>query len=205
MTEGIKYKLYLGFNNQTLDLFSSLCQLEEAEMFEDGKPKRCLQASSPKAVNDKALPSQFEYESPDIKVLSSYGKSEVVVRGSTAIANLKSAVVMVHIYQADKGIISFAYPPVDFQDDFNFDSKLAATKYKHIAGWFLGLTVFFIVMTWGILKASKAQNQRNLEEEVATNGISMQELPSHASTVETEEETIESQFDQEEKEELWNK
>ena len=33
MTTNIDYKVYLGYNNQTLDLFSSLCQLEAADEF----------------------------------------------------------------------------------------------------------------------------------------------------------------------------
>jgi hypothetical protein len=32
MMNGVIYKVYLGYNDQTLDLFSSLCQLEETEM-----------------------------------------------------------------------------------------------------------------------------------------------------------------------------
>ena len=43
MTNGVLYKLYLGFNNKTLDMFSSLCQLEETQNvldYESGK--RCL-------------------------------------------------------------------------------------------------------------------------------------------------------------------
>lgn len=35
MSFGVMYKLYLGYNDQTLDLFSSLCQLEETEMVVD--------------------------------------------------------------------------------------------------------------------------------------------------------------------------
>lgn len=34
MLENIGYKLYLGYNSQSLDLFSSLCMLEAADAFD---------------------------------------------------------------------------------------------------------------------------------------------------------------------------
>jgi hypothetical protein len=53
MTHGVLYKLYLGFNNKTMDMFSSLCQLEEAEevLEHSNGGKRCLKVENSDIVN----------------------------------------------------------------------------------------------------------------------------------------------------------
>jgi len=44
VNEGVLYSLFLGYNDNSLDMFSSLCQLEEA-IYNPENPKRCLKTS----------------------------------------------------------------------------------------------------------------------------------------------------------------
>lgn len=116
ITSNIEYKVYLGYNNQTLDLFSSLCMLEAADEF--SKTSHNLRLLE----NQGYSKSEFEFLSPDIYVLKSDGaNSSVVVRGNDAFKNLKNAVVMAHVYRKGAEPIALVYAPISFDEVLDYD------------------------------------------------------------------------------------
>ena len=106
----IDYKVYLGYNNQTLDMFSSLCQLEAAEQFSATSHNlRILEAKEIETA-------EFELLSPDIYVLKSdRAKTSIIVEGEEAFKNLKNAVVMAHVYRKGAEPLALVYAPISFE------------------------------------------------------------------------------------------
>ena len=184
MKYGVLYKLYLGFNNNTLDLFSSLCQLEETEGFVEASKngKRCLQIKNEdiKAPRNRTEVNAFEFDTPDLKVISSYGHPKVVIEGKEGLTNLKAAVVMAHVFREGQGPLTFAYPPVDFHEVQNFDDLLTHNKYRFliIAFSMFGIGMFMIVFC--LIKATMRRNIQEVTRQVSTTGIAMQALPTQS-------------------------
>lgn len=118
---GVIYKLYLGYNDMTFDLFSSLCMLEESMYLTDREynlnvdgpgeiegpgGKRCLQPmrsrQGPEGLGDRPqrMISEFDYNTPDLKIMHSYGQPVLnLAADSGVLTNLTAVGVMAYIFR----------------------------------------------------------------------------------------------------------
>jgi len=122
--------------------------------------------------------------------MGTYGQPEVDVEGWDVIKDLKSAVVMVHIFRQNDGPINFAYPPVSFGDDFNSERIMKESARNFVAVWLVGIVIALCLVSYCILRLSKAYAVRIVEGQVRNDGIVMRELPTN-STFENHTETYE--------------
>lgn len=121
MEKGVIYKLYLGYDDDTIDTFSSLCQMEAHK---DGVPidggdrlRRLLKGDESEhfLLEERDTKGTKKY-----KVLTIYDNNQVTIKGGGFAKGLANAVVIAYIYDKDdmenKGKPHiFSYAPVSFE------------------------------------------------------------------------------------------
>jgi len=115
-----------------------------------------------------------------------------VIRGQDAVIGLKSAVVVANIFRNDIGTMTFAYPPVNFDQSFDYDKIIYQTKVRLVL-LIIGGVVLATVGVLLVLKTTKRRSQAGFEDQirsrdqhVRTVGIPMSELPSQSIVSDTQ-------------------
>jgi hypothetical protein len=186
----VEYKVYLGYGTtgelaqQTLDLFSSLCQLEAQEKYMKRKAKKSEgQLRQHKRGRRRDFSREFDPTNQTfgdlIRMERVLGNNSVVVRGHD-INHLQNAVVVAHIRQDGKAPLRLGYSPVSFEDSFDFDRRDSRHKFAYIFACLVLTVAFFAFLIWYFIRWSKAKAQLDLEAEVASKGIAMRSMPTQS-------------------------
>lgn len=137
MEKDVVYKLYLGYDEETIDMFSSLCQMEARR---DGVPidprlRRLLQDEQPDQFlfEDRASLEDQERH----KVITIKDKNQITVKGREFTKGLANAVVIAYIYDVDDDESQakphiFAYAPVSFEKAFSTEHVIKRFKMVYI-------------------------------------------------------------------------
>lgn len=111
-------------------------------------------------------------------MITSFAHSEVLVHGNEALLGLKAAVVMAHVFEDGKGLATFAYPPVDFENAFDFDAEVALSIEKFVGASTVLVAGAFAVVIFFCRRLMKEQQALRSQAREPSRGIAMQSLPS---------------------------
>lgn len=158
VTSGILYKLYLGYDEHSIQMFASLCQLEAAEQSDKekrGGGRRLVANSGRRSTATPVGRHPSSVQSPSrsgslpsgVTVFSAAAPEVYVDAKEDSLKGLKYAVVMAHIFREGEEPVSLAYPPVTFDNQVLSHSNsgtLSSTKsFIYFAG-LLFLAIFFM-------------------------------------------------------------
>jgi hypothetical protein len=124
----------------------------------------------------------LEFNTPDLKVLTTYSQSSAVLGGNDVLKGIKAVVVMAHVFNEGKGTLTFAYPPIDLEGDFDFDQILRSGKNYFILKVIIAIVVIVYLIIVSFIWITKKHSQQSLEHEVREHGIHMQNLPSESNS-----------------------
>lgn len=175
------YKLYLGYEEETIDMFSSLCQMEALQESVPLGPGRRLRGRLLEEEGDQFLDEERAEAHPGFgkyRVITVKDKTTVSLKGKEYTEGLANAVVIAYIYDEENNGKPnvFAYAPVSFEKAFTDDFAHRNFKMIFVITLMSIIVLCFVILVFCAYYFVKRKTKTDLVAEMKGPGLQMRNM-----------------------------